>query len=89
MVSLEGRSLLAYQLKMTFKEHLISFIQTFLATFCTVMGTVILSLPLDTILTPDFWKTGAIAGLVMGAVRTTIKVVWQKYMPVSVGGVRR
>jgi hypothetical protein len=71
---------------MTFKEHTISFIKTFLATFITVFVGALLALPNETLLQADFWQSGAVIALVLSAVRSAIASIWGNVMPPKLGG---
>jgi hypothetical protein len=69
-------------MKTTLKEHLVSAVQTFLATFLAVLGSLITTLDFST-LTADTWKA-VIAGLLMTAVRAGVKAVWAWLLPQKV-----
>lgn len=70
------------------KTEVISFVQTFLATFLSVISISITQLPVETLSNPQTYKASFIAGLLISAVRTALKMTWQKTLPESVGGTR-
>ncbi len=72
-----------------FKEKIISFIQTFLSTFLTVLGTLIVGTSPETFANPQAWQISSIVAVIDAAFRTALKLTWQKTMPVSIGGVKK
>lgn len=71
------------------KEIIISFIKTFVATFITIFGTLLLQVPTDVLANPDTWKSGAIAGLLVAIVRSALSETWKKTAPISLGGKKK
>lgn len=69
------------------KEKLISFVKTFLATFLSIFGTLLMTVPTDVLFNLENWKTGVLAGLIVGLVRSALSETWKKTMPISLGGV--
>jgi len=69
------------------KEHIISFIQTFLSSFFSFFAIGLSQI------TPDqysqVFKNSFWIAIVLSAVRSALKVTWQKTMPESIGGIKR
>lgn len=60
------------------KDHIISFAQTFASSFITSVITLISVIPADTLFTPTTWTSSFVAGIVLAAARTAVKVAWPK-----------
>ena len=71
-----------------FKIELISFAQTFGATFLTTVGILISNIPTESLNNPTTYTHSFVFGIVMAGARTAFKIAWQKFLPVSMGGVR-
>jgi len=69
------------------KENIVSFAQTFLSVFLTTLITIISQVPLETLMDYSTYTTSFLIGIVVATARQTLKVLWQKFLPVSVGGV--
>ena len=70
------------------KEEFISFLQTFTAFFVIEMGYQISQVSFDQIISGEVLTWAFVIGLVVAAVRSAIKLAWQKVMPISFGGKR-
>lgn len=68
------------------KLHVISFLQTFGATILAAIGATLSQVPVETLTTLEFWKGGAFVALIVAAVRSAVKLVWERYAPVTFGG---
>lgn len=68
------------------KLKLISFLQTFLSSFVTILGGLILTVNPAILTSPQAWTITAVWAVVLGALRTALKMAWEKSMPLSFGG---
>lgn len=69
-----------------FKIEVISFAQTFLSSFLTVLAIAISQFNAEDyaeFLSSSFW-----AGVILASARTAIKMAWRKTLPESIGGVK-
>lgn len=71
------------------KDHLVSVSQTFLATFLTTIGALISVIPTETLANPQTYTRAFFVGILISAVRQTVKVLWQKTLPEKIGGVKK
>lgn len=71
------------------KLELVSASQTFVSTFVVELGIALSALPDGTIFNPDFWSTAGVGALLMTVGRSAVKIVWQKFMPIKLGGVKK
>lgn len=67
------------------KEHFWSLLKTFLSGLGSAIVLAIGVLPDGTVYTLEFWKGGGALALLTAAIRSALKVVWDK-APVSFGG---
>lgn len=68
------------------KEEIISIAQTFVSAFILNIGAALTLIPVEQIMSGEFFTSAVIISLVLGAGRSALKQVWQKVMPVSFGG---
>ncbi len=64
------------------QEHLVSALQTFLAVFLTTLGTTLASGQIE-------WTWAFAGAIVLTAARTAVKVIFQNFAPVSLGGLKK
>lgn len=69
-----------------FKSHVISFIQTFLATLLLLAGEVVTGLTGEQIADANFWKGGAAVALLLAILRSAVRVAWETTLPKAIGG---
>lgn len=71
------------------KLEVISFIQTFLTLFLIDLAVAIKQYGPEAFLNPANWTVATVIGVVSAVGRSAFKAAWQKWMPSSIGGVKR
>ena len=69
-----------------FKLEAISFAQTFVALFLFDVAFSLQQVPLDQLVSMKNFNTAFFLGIVAASARSALKVAWQKFMPVKLGG---
>lgn len=69
-----------------FKIEAISFAQTFVSSFFTIVAVTISQVSPDNY--SQFATNGFWASIILSSARTAVKLTWQKTLPVSIGGVK-
>jgi hypothetical protein len=59
--------------QITMKEHLVSFLHTFIAVFISTVTVSLSVVPAETLFSPELWTTSFVAGIIVGAVRAAVK----------------
>lgn len=68
------------------KLQAISFAQTFVASFLSILGVAVFQVSPEVLANPNNWVISAVGGAIFAAVRAALKMAWQKTLPVSIGG---
>jgi hypothetical protein len=71
-------------------EIVISYVKTFIATFFSVLGTLVMSVDFSVFLNSDAWKTGLVASIIVATVRSGLSETWKKtpFIPKKLGGLK-
>ena len=68
------------------KLEFVSFAQTFVSSLLSILGVAVFQVSPEVLANPNNWVISAIGGAIFAAVRSALKVAWEKTLPVSIGG---